>query len=232
MVTSADGKATGEFLWRPECSAATAAYYEINRKYMSYGADGFICGRITMQGSFTGGYYPDLTAYSSDRCAPVSNKIWLGREPLGGFYAVAFDPRGRLGWRSSHICDPDGDPGYDGARIIEVLTEQTDARYLAYLEDTDIPYIVAGGEYIDVPCALAALREHFGIKRLLLEGGSVINGHFLRAGCVDELSLVQSPIIADREDKPLFDSATPEAFTLAACEVYDGAVWLNYKKSN
>lgn len=46
MVTSIDGKVTGDFLSRPECEKATEIYYKINRNYK---ADGFICGRETMQ---------------------------------------------------------------------------------------------------------------------------------------------------------------------------------------
>ena len=61
MVTSIDGKVTGDFLFDPECAEATEIYYDINRKLK---ADGFICGRVTMEGSFTGGYYPDLSEYT------------------------------------------------------------------------------------------------------------------------------------------------------------------------
>ncbi|MBQ8026842.1 MAG: 5-amino-6-(5-phosphoribosylamino)uracil reductase, partial [Clostridia bacterium] len=60
MVTSIDGKVTGEFLSSPECSAAVEKYYDINRDIKS---NGFICGRVTMEGSFTGGWYPDLSQY-------------------------------------------------------------------------------------------------------------------------------------------------------------------------
>ncbi|MEE0969578.1 MAG: 5-amino-6-(5-phosphoribosylamino)uracil reductase, partial [Clostridia bacterium] len=60
MVTSLDGKVTGDFLGNPECAAACETYYEINRNLKS---NGFICGRVTMESSFTGGYYPDLSEY-------------------------------------------------------------------------------------------------------------------------------------------------------------------------
>ena len=53
MTTSIDGKVTGDFLFRDECSEAVEEYYEINRKLK---CDGFICGRVTMEGSFTQEY--------------------------------------------------------------------------------------------------------------------------------------------------------------------------------
>ena len=43
MVTSIDGKVTGDFLFRPECAGATETYYRLNRELR---ANGFICGRI------------------------------------------------------------------------------------------------------------------------------------------------------------------------------------------
>ena len=56
MVTSIDGKVTGDFLSLSECESATDIYYEINRQYKKKGSGGFICGRVTMEGSFTCGW--------------------------------------------------------------------------------------------------------------------------------------------------------------------------------
>lgn len=226
MVTSIDGKVTGDFLFRPECAGATEIYYDINRKLKS---NGFICGRVTMEGSFTGGYYPDLSEY-----APVQHdnglKMDFLLDDMSGFYAVAFDPKGRLGWKSNRIIDPDGDVGYDGAQIIEVLTEQVDERYLGYLEEMEIPYIFAGEKEIDVELALFKLKNIVGCETLLLEGGSIINGAFQRADVIDELSLVVAPVVADKDDKPLFTDSIVSAFKLVKAETINGNAVLNYKR--
>lgn len=222
MVTSLDGKVTGDFLFKPECASATEIYYDINRNTKS---NGFICGRVTMEGSFTGGYYPDLSKYE-----PVKEKVDYVPENLSGFYAVAFDPKGKLGWKSNKIIDPDGDPGYDGAQIIEVLTEQADDRYLSYLMDMEIPFIIAGETEIDVDFALLKLKNIIGCETLLLEGGSIINGAFQRADVIDELSLVVAPIVADKNDKPLFMDSTTQNFKLIKSETQNGNLILNYKR--
>lgn len=226
MVTSIDGKVTGDFLGRPECADSTEIYYEINRSKKS---NGFICGRVTMEGSFTGGWYPDLTKYE-----PVHHDLDLKMDymldDMTGFYAVAFDPKGRLGWKSNRIIDPDGDPGYDGAQIIEVLTEQVDERYLGYLEAMEIPYIFAGETEIDVDFALFKLRNIVGCETLLLEGGSIINGSFQRAAAIDELSLVVAPIVAGENSKSLFDNSVISDFELIGSETKNGTLILNYKK--
>lgn len=224
MVTSIDGKVTGNFLSRPECEKATEIYYELNREYNRNGASGFICGRVTMESSFTGGWYPDLTKYE-----PIESKEDFIPDNLSGFYAVSFDPKGKLGWKSSKITDED--PGYDKAQIIEVLTNNVDNRYLSYLQDMEIPYIFAGETEIDVKIALKKLKTLMGINSLLLEGGSIVNGYFRRADVIDELSLVVAPIITDGYDKPLFTNSTASHFQLKEIKKYDDVIWMNYVRT-
>lgn len=220
MVTSIDGKVTGKFLSDPACETATNIYYEINRNIES---NGFICGRVTMEGSFTGGWYPDLSEYQ-----PQPKTDWIPAE-LSGYYAVAFDTNGKLGWRSNRIMDPDGDPGYDGAQIVEVLSEAVDERYVGYLRTMQIPHIFAGKDHIDVTVALQKLTTLVGATTLLLEGGSIINGAFQRADVIDELSIVVAPVVADNEGKPLFMDSDVAAFDLVDTKVQDGVVILRYK---
>jgi len=226
MVTSIDGKVTGNFLFQPECAETTEIYYRINRERK---ADGFICGRVTMEQSFTDGRYPDLTKYK-----PVHHdsdmKMDFIVDDLSGFYAVAFDTHGKLGWKSNKIIDPDGDPGYDGAQIIEVLSEDVDERYLGYLESMEIPYIFAGEKSIDVELALFKLKNIIGCNTLLLEGGSIINGAFERAEMIDEISLVVAPTVADKDSKPLFMDSGLMNFELTKAERENGSLVLNYKR--
>lgn len=227
MLMSIDGKVTGDFLSQQHCENATEIYYEINRYYKF---DGFVCGRVTMEGSFTNGWYPDLKLYE-----PVKHDMdlkmdfILDAEYMSGFYAVAFDPKGKLGWKNNKIIDED--PGYGNAQIIEVLTEQVDPRYLGYLESMEIPYIFAGETEIDVELALFKLKNIIGINKLLLEGGSIVNGYFERADVIDELSLVVAPIIASAEDKPLFMNSNTSEYEFVKAEQYvNGVIWMNYKK--
>lgn len=229
MVTSLDGKATGDFLSRSECEKATEIYYEMNREYKANGSGGFICGRITMETSFTGGWYPELSEYKpvSKQCEGFTN-CWFDNINDDTYYAIAFDPKGRLGWKKNIIEDED--PGYGGARIIEVLTQQADGRYLAYLEEMEIPYFFAGETEIDVELALRILSEHLSPKFYVLEGGSIINGSFLRAGCVDEISLVTAPITADKDSKALFFDGEATGFELKDVEKKENAVILRYER--
>ena len=219
MVMSIDGRVTGEFLSKNNHEI----YYQINRDYK---ADAFACGRVTMEESFTGGYYPDLTNYQ-----PVLGfeDYILNKET--NLYALAFDPHGRLGWKEDHIIDLDQDPGYDNAKVIEILTHQVDKRYLSYLQKQGISYIFGGEEKIDIKNTLFKLKKYFNINKILLEGGSIINGAFMEENLIDELSLVIEPITGNSNDKPLFMKSNITEFTLKEIKKYDNdIIWLNYIK--
>lgn len=226
MTMSIDGKVTGDFLAKEPSAPACEIYYDINRKLKS---DGFICGRVTMESCFSDNWYPDLSEYNAVHYKKDLKTDYIV-DDLSGFYAIAFDPKGKLGWKSNKIIDPDGDPGYNGAQIIEVLTEQVDERYLGYLESLEIPYIFAGETEIDVNLALFKLKNIIGCKILLLEGGSIINGYFQRADAIDELSLIVTPVIAENGDKPLFSNSIGSTFELINAETIGGNIILKYKR--
>ncbi len=220
MVMSVDGYVTGDFLYKKECEEATEIYYDINRNAES---NGFICGRVTMEGSFTQKWYPNLDEFEA-----VGEQGDFVPLNLKGRYAVAFDTMGRLGWKKNVI--EDDDPGYGGARIIEVLSRKADKRYLGYLREKEVPYIFAGEDKIDVNEALCKLKALFGIERLLLEGGSIINGAFLRAGAVDELSLMVAPVTGGCDGRLLFDKGEISNFRIRGIKQFGDNVWLNYEK--
>ncbi len=223
MVTSIDGKVTGDFLSRPECEKATEIYYEINRNYK---ADGFVCGRETMQESFAGKDAPPRYKYKK---VEVPSGDFIG-DKNSKYFAVSFDRHGHIGWKSNYIKDED--PGYDNAHIIEVVeADAVSVTSLAYYRDIGISYIGADTEGENIPLALHKLKESFGINKLLLEGGSAINASFLYADVIDELSLVVAPVIATRADKSLFEYSKITDFELKEIKQYDnGVVWMNYKR--
>lgn len=157
MTTSIDGKVTGKFLETPQGLMASDEYY---RGHRDFHADAFACGRITMEGSFTGGWYPDLKLFEG---GSVSRDDHIA-DPEARFFCVAFDRRGRLGWKKPVI--EDDDPGYDRAHIIEVLCEDAKDEYLAWLRSVGISYIFAGQKEMDLSLALSKLYSLFNIRKL------------------------------------------------------------------
>lgn len=222
MTVSIDGKVTGEFLGRDECVPATELYYQLNRELV---AEAFGCGRVTMEESFTGGWFPDLDDFRHRKVAHVD----FIADKDAQRYAVAFDRKGNLGWKVSHL--EDADPGYDKCHIIEVLTDEVDDAYLAYLQSVGISYIFAGKRNLNLGTALEKLTEYFGIRTMLLEGGSVLNGAFLKADLIDELSLVQAPVAAGPDCKSLFDDSVFCDFRLKETHVMKGGVlWVRMNR--
>lgn len=224
MTISIDGKVTGSFLSREECVPATEEYYRLNREIP---AEAFACGRVTMEESFTGGWYPDLSKFTN---ANVERVDYIANQDATR-YAIAFDRKGKLGWKTSKIEDED--PGYGGAHIVEVLCEDVEEAYLAYLQSIGVSYIFAGKSEMNLELALEKLWSNFFINNLLLEGGSEINGAFERAGLIDELSLVQTSVIADADSKPLFEKSRLGDYLLKEVKIIsDSVLYLRYLKKN
>jgi riboflavin biosynthesis pyrimidine reductase len=97
-----------------------------------------------------------------------------------------------------------------------------------------VSYLLAGAREIDLSLALEKIGARFGVRTLMLEGGGRINGGFLRAGLVDEVSVLVAPVADGRIGMPtLFDvdgDATPHRLELEAVERRDdGVVWLRYR---
>ena len=223
MTVSDDGKTTGEFLRQPECESSIEEYYRIHREFE---ADGFICGRITMEESFTRGEQADLSAFAG---AEMPTEDHIARSDAK-FYAVALDRKGSLGWKTAEV--EDDDPGYGGAHIIEVVTEQASAEYLAYLRSIGVSYIIAGSEEMDIELALDKLYEKFGIRKLLLEGGNTVNHAFVKAGVIDELSILKAPIM-EGSGKPFFEDDDLKRFYMQRIQLVGknmGSVWIKYGK--
>lgn len=196
MVTSIDGKVTGSFLNLKEAENGIDKYYDAH-KHFGYS---FACGRVTMEESFTHGYYPDLSKFKD---APDYEGDYY---PCTEFhYVIAFDRYGKLGWKSNILHD--SDPRYDGFHILEVVTKKAPKEYLAYLRSIELPYIICGEEDIDLELAMLKLYHCFHITGILLEGGSIINGEFHKLDLIDQLSIFTVPIVADNDSKSLFTNS-------------------------
>jgi riboflavin biosynthesis pyrimidine reductase len=121
-------------------------------------------------------------------------------------------------------------------RIIFVVSERAPEDYLAMLRQKGISYIVSGKSSVDLIKAVNQLGERFGIRTLLLEGGGHINGAFLQAGLVDEVSLLLVPGIDGRHDIPaVFDGISPSRNTAVPLKLKSieqrgrDALWIRYE---
>ncbi len=189
MVPSVDGRIVTEGWPLPR-----GLLSEYERTAATFDADAWIIGRVSMEPYAGRAALPARTGR-----ARIPRTDFIARSDAPS-YAIAVDPGGKLRWESGSI---------DEAHAVTVLTERVPERYLAFLRAQGVSYLFGGRDRIDVPVVLRKLRERFGIRRLLLEGGGKINGSFLAAGVIDELSLLVAPVADGGVGTPTLFDAPP-----------------------
>lgn len=222
MSTSIDGRTLPQ-RWRPERRNSTEFYDVVHEELLG---DGWLVGRVT------GREFAMRDAYTAEVEGAFPRAAWFARRDARA-YGIVIDAQGKIAWGRSEIG---GDP------IVVLLTEQVSDAHLAGLRADGVSYLFAGQHQLDIRLALDILNQELGVKRLLLEGGGVTNGIFLRAGLVDEVSLLVCPCIDGAPGAPcLFDgaqdaeahSAPVRGMQLTHHQVLEGGViWLRYRIQN
>ena len=214
MLSSVDGKIDASSL------RAIAKNNEYETIGALFGAEAWVCGRTTMHEHFA----EQDPFVSNDGRIAGPQPVYVARRAES--YAVAVDTLGKLQWASDEIA---------GDHLICITSERVSEDYLAILRQKGISYVVAGKEATDLVQAVDRLGEYFGIATLLLEGGGHINGAFLEAHLVDEVSLLVAPGIDGRHDIPsVFDGISSQnhiAFPLKLKSIQrreNDTVWLRY----
>jgi 2,5-diamino-6-(ribosylamino)-4(3H)-pyrimidinone 5'-phosphate reductase len=215
MVSSVDGKIDGTAL----SSVMADGEYEATGAKLK--GDAWICGRTTMQQHFA--QKKPFVSASGKPAGPRS--VFVARRAKS--YAISVDTRGKLRWSGGDL---------DGDHLICVVSEQVPEDYLDMLQQAGVSYIVAGKASVNLRKAVNQLRKHFGIRTLLLEGGGHINGAFLQAGLVDELSLLVAPGIDGRHEIPaVFDGLSQSKKKAVALRLKSlerrkrDTLWLRYE---
>jgi riboflavin biosynthesis pyrimidine reductase len=216
MVPSVDGRiVTASWKLPPN------VVLEYERTARTFDADAWMIGRISMEP-----YAGKARVPKRKRGPSISKTDFVARTDATS-YAIALDPSGKLTWGSSSI---------DEEHVIAVLTERVSDDYLAFLRSKGVSYLFGGRTEMNLRRVLEKLREEFGIRRLLLEGGGKINGSFLAADLVDELSILVAPIADGAIGTPsLFDRVavrgSPRSLKLVSFERRRAdLVWLRYRR--
>lgn len=218
MTASVDGRIVVDG-W-PQSDEGRREYEAV---HAGYRADGWMCGRITME-PFAGRLRPQAeVAREHTGDAPREDFVAPGDHDS---FAFALDAHGRLAWETNDV---------GGDHVVAILSGRVSDDYLAFLRARGVSYLLAGAREVDLSLALEKIGARLGVRTLLLEGGGRINGAMLRAGLVDELSLLLAPVADGRIGTPaLFDvdaeDATPHRLVLEHVEPRsDGIVWLRYR---
>jgi riboflavin biosynthesis pyrimidine reductase len=217
MMSSLDGRSLTDG-WHLDFASdlyeTTAARFE---------ADGWICGRVTMQEISHGADYPKGLATST---LPRTDHFV---ERNAAQYAISIDPQGRVAWKSNTALK---------SHVVEVLTEEVADDYLAYLQSIGVSYVFGGKRGLDLDKVVQTLARELGVKKLIVEGGSHVSGAFVNAGLVDEVSVLILPLVDGRSEHPssfevpMDKWRAPAYLKLASVEKAEhDAVWLRYTKA-
>jgi len=91
--------------------------------------------------------------------------------------------------------------------IIILVSERASPKRVAGLRQLGAEVAVFGKTEIDFVKALRWLRQQWGVKRLLCEGGGEINAALLRAGLVQEVYQTLCPVIFGGSEAPTLADA-------------------------
>lgn len=179
MESSIDGRldeSRWSVLYDAKGEGDTDVYYETKAKI---NPEISILGKATIQR-----HHCNKEFVSPSKTKITSAKPFLGVRSNASMTAV-FDSVGNIAYDNNEIW---------GSTLLVILGKDTCSQeYLDYLRKKEISYTFAGDDGRDIKKALASLYSDFGIKKVLLCGGGILNGAFLKHGLIDDLYLILYP---------------------------------------
>jgi riboflavin biosynthesis pyrimidine reductase len=222
MTSSVDGRQLVDRWSKPAAGISPSVlrghYEEI---YKRLGTDGWIVGRKTMR------------YYAKERPHVVAQQRIARENDLadrrGRSLAVGIDLHGKLHYETDEV---------EGDHLVAILGHGVSDSYLADLRSVGVSYVFASDADNGLAQALEAIGEGFQVDSLCLQGGGSINGSFLKAGLIDEVSVLVYPGIdglsgvpsiydyqGEEDDRP----AAGKSLRHVSTETLEGgAVWLRY----
>lgn len=225
MLSSVDGRLVADRFSKPfdgtNQEELYEPYYDIEREL---GPTAWMIGNNTIQVD------NKVRIFDYENHAPAKEfKTFIGKRETEKT-CIIFDSKGKIIYPADNI---------NGDNVIAVLGETGSEEYLSHLRENGISYIFAGKDGYDLNIALETLNTEFGYNELLLDGGGTLNGKFLKAGVLDELSLLMYPGIDGLSGMPSifefkgqageFPAAGQALELLTVKELRDGIVWMHYK---
>lgn len=199
---------------------------ELFKEYAALGkcleTNAWMFGKATTREFFPYKFMPKNTNH------PVPGKIYIGNRNSSRLF-ITVDPDADIFYTSDR---------FRGDNIVTILGTNATNDYLVMLEEKGISYIVLEDPTV-LDEALSVLYDKFGVRKISLQGGGIINGAMLAAGLINELSLVIYPGIDGLSTSPsIFEflgtsderPASGQVLELISSQTFDnGIVWLRYR---
>lgn len=178
-----------------------------------------LMGRVTMQK-----HYALPESFEAKSSEAIQKECYNIALKVKG-YLIAIDSMGKLQWPSNQ---------FDGLPLLVLVSEDCTKEYIDTLTKHHISWIATGKGNIDLSRAMDMLNEYFGVEKLCVTGGGNINGAFLQAGLLDEISMMWCPGIDGRNGMTTaFDGlkmdTPPTRLKLLKVEKIGENIWARYK---
>lgn len=214
MIASVDGRIDCDMTEQIE---GENEYYEALE---SLACPSMLMGRVTMQM-----HYALAEPFIAADTTPIGCEAFhIARKAAA--YCVGVDTHGILQW---------GESEFDGQALLVITDEQCPKAYHDRLTEQGISWIATGKNGINLARAIELLAEKFGVERLAVTGGGHINGAFLEAELLDEVSFMVAPGIDGRGGMAaVFDGIADKnrpatQLHLQSVKQMGETVWMRYK---
>ena len=205
-------------------------------------------GRMDWLSVDMGQYYGLVSRWKEDATLVGAGTVLAAPDPVPPEDEAAFEPpevsprdkrpllvipdsRGRVRtWHALRAA-----PYWRG--MVALVSRATPRAYLQYLKKRHIDIIVAGNDRVDLRKALHTLNRRYGVKVVRVDSGGTLNGVLLRAGLVDEVSILVHPtLVGGTSPRALYRAPdlTSAKGTLGVklahvAKLKGGVVWLRYQ---
>ena len=163
--------------------------------------------------------------FSSKMNSPLNKEDFYKAISSDG-YEIIVDSHGTLLWE---------DQINEEKPLLIITTEKVNKEYLNYLKEKHISWIASGKDKINLKRACEILKNEFNVDKMVVLGGGHINGSFLEANLLDEISVLIGSGVDGREGMcSVFDGLSMDGevkrLKLEKVESFDsGAVLIRYK---
>ncbi len=192
-------------------------YYKI---LDSFKAPSSLYGRVTAELEMA------LPGKFSSKANSLLNKEEFYKAISSDGYEIIVDSHGTLLWEDQINKEKP---------LLIITTEKVNKEYLNYLNEKHVSWIACGKDKINLKRACAILKEEFNVDRMVVLGGGHINGSFLEADLLDEISVLIGSGVDGREGMcAIFDglpmNSEVKQLKLEKVESFDsGAVLIKYR---
>lgn len=142
------------------------------------------------------------------------------------------DGRGRF--RNGYTAECDDPETY----MVHLTSETVPPEYLAFLRSRHLPYLIEGRGKVDLPKMFDKVKTKLNVNTIATSSGGKLSGALLRASLLDEINILQSPLVIGgytiptlfASPEPQWPSILPSKLKLIEVKNFmNDKLWLRYK---